>query len=60
MQALEDLDYLAALDDDGDLSDLGVILSEFPLAPELAKALLLPCELTVWMRCSPWPPCSLV
>ena len=40
MQALEDLDYLAALDDDGDLSDLGVILSEFPLA----KALLASCE----------------
>ncbi|XP_075411910.1 ATP-dependent RNA helicase homolog DQX1 [Tenrec ecaudatus] len=44
MQALEDLDYLAALDDDGDLSDLGVILSEFPLPPELAKALLASCE----------------
>ncbi|XP_006880892.1 PREDICTED: ATP-dependent RNA helicase DQX1 [Elephantulus edwardii] len=44
MQALEDLDYLAALDDDGDLSDLGIILSEFPLAPELAKALLASCE----------------
>lgn len=44
MQALEDLDYLAALDDDGDLSDLGVVLSEFPLPPELAKALLASCE----------------
>ncbi|MBZ3890297.1 ATP-dependent RNA helicase DQX1 [Sciurus carolinensis] len=44
MQALEDLDYLAALNDDGDLSDLGVILSEFPLSPELAKALLASCE----------------
>ncbi|XP_055097719.1 ATP-dependent RNA helicase DQX1 [Symphalangus syndactylus] len=44
MQALEDLDYLAALDNDGDLSDLGVLLSEFPLAPELAKALLASCE----------------
>ncbi|XP_038600430.1 ATP-dependent RNA helicase DQX1-like [Tachyglossus aculeatus] len=44
MQALEDLDYLAALDDDGDLSDLGVILSELPLPPELAKALLAGCE----------------
>ncbi|XP_066123570.1 ATP-dependent RNA helicase DQX1 isoform X2 [Saccopteryx bilineata] len=44
MQALEDLDYLAALDDNGDLSDLGVILSEFPLPPELAKALLASCE----------------
>ncbi|KAL6030637.1 hypothetical protein STEG23_016691 [Scotinomys teguina] len=44
MQALEDLDYLAALGDDGDLSDLGIILSEFPLPPELAKALLASCE----------------
>ncbi|KAM5227410.1 ATP-dependent RNA helicase DQX1 [Ctenodactylus gundi] len=44
MQALEDLDYLAALDDDGNLSDLGIILSEFPLPPELAKALLAACE----------------
>ncbi|XP_004691620.1 PREDICTED: ATP-dependent RNA helicase DQX1 [Condylura cristata] len=44
MQALEDLDYLAALDDDGNLSDLGIILSEFPLPPELAKALLASCE----------------
>ncbi|KAF0879590.1 ATP-dependent RNA helicase homolog DQX1 isoform X2 [Crocuta crocuta] len=44
MQALEDLDYLAALDDEGNLSDLGVILSEFPLPPELAKALLASCE----------------
>ncbi|KAI5145733.1 ATP-dependent RNA helicase DQX1 [Manis pentadactyla] len=44
MQALEDLDYLAALDDDGDLSDLGVVLSEFPLLPELAKALLASCK----------------
>lgn len=44
MQALEDLDYLAALDDDGDLSDLGIILSEFPLPLELAKALLASCE----------------
>lgn len=44
MQALEDLDYLAALDDDGDLSDLGIVLSEFPLPPELAKVLLASCE----------------
>ncbi|CAH7134352.1 Dqx1 [Phodopus roborovskii] len=44
MQALEDLDYLAALDDSGDLSDLGIVLSEFPLPPELAKALLASCE----------------
>lgn len=67
MQALEDLDYLAALDDNGHLSDLGVILSEFPLPPELAKALLASCEfecvdemltlaamLTGMIHLSPW------
>ncbi|KAJ6658582.1 hypothetical protein lerEdw1_019970 [Lerista edwardsae] len=44
MQALEDLDYLAALDDDGNLSEVGIIMSELPLAPQLAKALLAACE----------------
>nr|XP_015215610.1 PREDICTED: ATP-dependent RNA helicase DQX1-like [Lepisosteus oculatus] len=44
MQALEDLDYLAALDDDGNLSEVGIIMSEFPLDPQLAKALIAACE----------------
>ncbi|XP_059577196.1 ATP-dependent RNA helicase DQX1 [Alligator mississippiensis] len=44
MQALEDLDYLAALDDDGNLSEVGIIMSEFPLDPPLAKALVAACE----------------
>lgn len=44
MQALEELDYLAALDDDGNLSEMGIILSEIPLDPQLAKVLLAPCE----------------
>lgn len=44
MQALEDLDYLAALDDDGNLSEVGIIMSEFPLDPQLAKALIASCE----------------
>ncbi|NWR80199.1 DQX1 helicase, partial [Centropus unirufus] len=44
MQALEDLDYLAALDDDGNLSEVGIIMSEFPLDPELAKVLIASCE----------------
>ncbi|KAK5618405.1 hypothetical protein CRENBAI_018631 [Crenichthys baileyi] len=30
MQALEELDYLAALDDDGNLSEIGIIMSEIP------------------------------
>ncbi|KAJ8365527.1 hypothetical protein SKAU_G00143580 [Synaphobranchus kaupii] len=44
MQALEELDYLAALDDDGNLSEIGIIMSEFPLDPQMAKSLLAACE----------------
>lgn len=44
MQALEDLDYLAALDDDGNLSEVGIIMSELPLEPPLAKSLIAACE----------------
>ncbi|XP_020829304.1 putative pre-mRNA-splicing factor ATP-dependent RNA helicase DHX32 isoform X1 [Phascolarctos cinereus] len=44
MQALEDLDYLAALDNDGNLSEFGIIMSEFPLDPKLSKAILAACE----------------
>ncbi|XP_041671468.1 DEAD/H (Asp-Glu-Ala-Asp/His) box polypeptide 32a [Cheilinus undulatus] len=44
MQALEELDYLAALDDDGNLSEIGIIMSEISLDPQMAKALLASCE----------------
>ncbi|XP_018097050.2 LOW QUALITY PROTEIN: ATP-dependent RNA helicase DQX1 [Xenopus laevis] len=44
MQALEDLDYLAALDDDGDLSEVGIIMSEIPLDPQISKSILASCE----------------
>ncbi|XP_051926746.1 DEAD/H (Asp-Glu-Ala-Asp/His) box polypeptide 32a isoform X1 [Hippocampus zosterae] len=44
MQSLEELDYLAALDDDGNLSEIGIVMSEIPLEPQLAKALLASCE----------------
>ncbi|CAL8255819.1 unnamed protein product [Lota lota] len=44
MQALEELDYLAALDDNGNLSEMGIIMSEFPLEPQMAKTLLASCE----------------
>uniref|UniRef100_A0A8C3JY02 Putative pre-mRNA-splicing factor ATP-dependent RNA helicase DHX32 n=1 Tax=Calidris pygmaea TaxID=425635 RepID=A0A8C3JY02_9CHAR len=44
MQALEDLDYLAALDNDGNLSEFGIIMSEFPLDPQLSKSILASCE----------------
>uniref|UniRef100_A0ACB8E9N2 Uncharacterized protein n=1 Tax=Sphaerodactylus townsendi TaxID=933632 RepID=A0ACB8E9N2_9SAUR len=62
MRALEDLDYLAALDDDGNLSEVGIILSEFPVDPQLAKALLASCEfdcvqemLTLAAMLTAWP-----
>uniref|UniRef100_A0A4W5LM48 DEAH-box helicase 32 (putative) n=1 Tax=Hucho hucho TaxID=62062 RepID=A0A4W5LM48_9TELE len=44
MQSLEELDYLAALDDDGNLSEIGIIISELPLDAQMAKALLVSCE----------------
>ena len=40
MRALEQLNYLGALDDEGDLTDLGLKMSEFPLDPVLAKVVL--------------------
>ncbi|TFK39329.1 P-loop containing nucleoside triphosphate hydrolase protein [Crucibulum laeve] len=40
MRALELLNYLAALDDDGNLTALGAIMAEFPLDPQLAKMLI--------------------
>ena len=44
MQSLEELDYLAALDDDGNLSEIGIIISELPLDAQMVKALLASCE----------------
>lgn len=44
MRALELLNYLAALDDDGNLTDLGAIMAEFPLDPQLAKMLIASCN----------------
>ncbi|KAG8720572.1 DEAH-box ATP-dependent RNA helicase prp43 [Ceratobasidium sp. 395] len=40
MRALELLNYLSALDDDGNLTPLGEIMAEFPLDPQLAKMLI--------------------
>ncbi|KAH7919672.1 P-loop containing nucleoside triphosphate hydrolase protein [Leucogyrophana mollusca] len=48
MRALELLNYLAALDDDGNLTPLGAIMAEFPLDPQLAKMLIVSPE----FRCS--------
>ncbi|KAI5815454.1 putative Pre-mRNA-splicing factor ATP-dependent RNA helicase PRP43 [Pyronema omphalodes] len=40
MRALEELNYLACLDDDGNLTTLGKLASEFPLDPALAVMLI--------------------
>ncbi|CAM9242893.1 unnamed protein product, partial [Phaeothamnion confervicola] len=40
MRALELLNYLGALDDDGNLTELGSQMSELPLDPQLSKMLL--------------------
>ncbi len=45
MRALETLNYLAALDDDGELTQLGSLMAEFPLDPLQSKMLIASCEL---------------
>ncbi|CAZ85691.1 unnamed protein product [Tuber melanosporum] len=40
MRALEELNYLACLDDDGNLTTLGKLAAEFPLDPALAVMLI--------------------
>jgi len=40
MRALELLNYLGALDDEGELTQAGKIMSDFPLDPQLAKMLV--------------------
>ncbi|KAG1671776.1 hypothetical protein FOA52_000153 [Chlamydomonas sp. UWO 241] len=48
MRALELLNYLGAIDDDGELTQVGATMSEFPLDPQLAKMLVASPE----FRCS--------
>jgi len=40
MRALELLNYLGALDDNGELTTLGLQMAEFPLDPQLSKMLI--------------------
>uniref|UniRef100_A0A1X7VDT7 RNA helicase n=1 Tax=Amphimedon queenslandica TaxID=400682 RepID=A0A1X7VDT7_AMPQE len=40
MRALELLNYLGALDDNGELTELGAMMAEFPLDPQLAKMII--------------------
>ncbi|XP_061816929.1 ATP-dependent RNA helicase DHX15-like isoform X4 [Nerophis lumbriciformis] len=44
MRALELLNYLAAINDDGNLTELGATMAEFPLDPQLAKMVVASCE----------------
>lgn len=46
MRALELLNYLAAIDDSGELTQLGSIMAEFPLDPQLAKMLIASTDLS--------------
>jgi HrpA-like RNA helicase len=40
MRALELLNYLEALDDEGELTETGSLMAEFPLDPQLSKILI--------------------
>jgi pre-mRNA-splicing factor ATP-dependent RNA helicase DHX15/PRP43 len=44
MRALELLNYLEALDDEGDMTPIGATMAEFPLDPQLAKMLIKSCD----------------
>ena len=44
MKFLEILNYLAAINDDGDLTELGSMMAEFPLDPQLSKMVIASCE----------------
>jgi len=40
MRALELLNFLGAIDQEGELTDLGVLMADFPLEPQLSKMAL--------------------
>jgi pre-mRNA-splicing factor ATP-dependent RNA helicase DHX15/PRP43 len=40
MRALEMLNYLGALDDEGNLTQVGTVMAEFPLDPQLSKMIV--------------------
>ncbi|KAH6904007.1 pre-mRNA-splicing factor ATP-dependent RNA helicase PRP43 [Coprinopsis sp. MPI-PUGE-AT-0042] len=54
LRALELLNFLAAVDDDGNLTPLGAMMADFPLDPQLAKMLIVSpefrCIPNVWLR----------
>ncbi|PAV83987.1 hypothetical protein WR25_21862 [Diploscapter pachys] len=45
MRALELLNYLNAINDEGELTELGALMAEFPLDPQLAKMVVTSTEL---------------
>uniref|UniRef100_A0A1A8SMX9 RNA helicase n=1 Tax=Nothobranchius rachovii TaxID=451742 RepID=A0A1A8SMX9_9TELE len=51
MRALELLNYLAALNNDGDLTQLGSMMAEFPLDPQLAKMVIASCDFNCSNEC---------
>ena len=53
MSAVEVLKYLNALDNDGNMTRLGEILSEFPVDPNMAKMLVV----SLGFNCSNEPLC---
>ena len=44
MRALELLNYVAALDEDGNLTELGSMMAEFPLDPQMSKMVIASCD----------------
>jgi len=58
MRALELLNYLSALDDDGNLTALGGIMAEFPLDPQVRCDLHLILSLLIEYLLYRWPRCS--
>ena len=44
MRALELLNYVAALDDEGNLTELGSMMAEFPLDPQMSKMVIASCD----------------
>lgn len=44
MRSLELLNYLGAMDDEGNLTEVGSMMAEFPLEPELSKMLITSCD----------------
>ena len=61
MRALELLNYLGALDDEGEMTELGRQMSDLPLDPQLAKLIItsqIGRALPICTRRSPRPDCA--